>query len=198
MWERSQVKPLARHYGAVVRFLGYDPRPVGDDLPGRLNAIRRRLGLTQAELAARAGFDEGSLCRWESGRRRPSRWMAARVEAILEKLEGEAAASIGAQPVHDGHPDLGQNLTFFDLTRWRRKPPPGLLPEKVATLGDRIRQRRLELGLSQEALGKRFGVGRVTVDRWERGEDSPTPAQMGAVVAYLGSSQSQVRRRNRA
>lgn len=107
--------------------------------------------------------------------------MAARVEAILEQLEREASASAGELPSLDGRPDLCRNLTFFDLTRWRRKLP-GLLSEKLATLGDRIRRRRLELGLSQEALGERFGVGRMTVYRWESGRAVP-PRR---VIAILG------------
>jgi DNA-binding transcriptional regulator YiaG len=57
-WERGHGRPLARHHGAVIRFLGFDPGPAGDSLPARLQTIRRRLGLTQAELAARLGQDE--------------------------------------------------------------------------------------------------------------------------------------------
>jgi transcriptional regulator with XRE-family HTH domain len=146
-----------------VRFLGYDPQSTDDTLASRLRAVRRRLGPTQEQLAARARLDEGSVCRWESGSQHPCRWMAARVDTIVEHLEHEAGESTGIGASHDGRPDLGHDLSFFDLTRWCRKLPPGLLAEKLETLGDRIRSRRLELGLSQEALGTRFGVGRVTV-----------------------------------
>lgn len=38
---------------------------------------------------------------------------------------------------------------------------------------DRLRQRRDELGLSQEALGNAIGVEGMTVSRWERGESLP-------------------------
>ena len=86
MWERGQAKPLARHYGAIVRLLGYDPRPVGDDLPGRVNAIRRRLGFTQAELAARAGLDVQTVQTVEAGRHRPSRKTVGRLEDVLGSL----------------------------------------------------------------------------------------------------------------
>ena len=36
-----------------------------------IKAIRRRLGLTQAEFAHRYGFELGSIRNWEQGRRRP-------------------------------------------------------------------------------------------------------------------------------
>ena len=29
-WERGQARPRPRHYGAIVRFLGHDPEPMGD------------------------------------------------------------------------------------------------------------------------------------------------------------------------
>ena len=35
------------------------------------------------------------------------------------------------------------------------------------TIGQRIAQKRTELGLSQEALGERLGVSRQTVYKWE-------------------------------
>ena len=81
-WERGLVRPLARHYGAIVRFLGYDPVPGGRSLPERLRAARVRLGLTQADFAAKVGLDESSVCRWENRSRQPSRWMVGRVAAI--------------------------------------------------------------------------------------------------------------------
>jgi transcriptional regulator with XRE-family HTH domain len=183
-WERGQARPLPRHYGTIVRFLSYDPERVEDTLAGRLRAVRLRLGLTQEELAIRAGLDEGSVCRWESGSRRPCRWMAARVEAILDRLERDSAKFYEVEVSPHCRPDPISDLSFFDLTRWRRKPPTTLLPGKAATLGDQIRRRRLELGLSQSALGTRFGVGRVTVYRWERG-DSPIPRSHRAEVERL-------------
>ena len=83
MWERGQATPLARHYGAIVRFLGYDPRPAGEDLPGRLNATRRRLGFTQRELAAQLGLDEGTVSDFELGRRRASRRVLRAISRLL-------------------------------------------------------------------------------------------------------------------
>ncbi len=48
-------------------------------VPARVNvkAVRRKLGLTQQEFAARFGFGYDALRDWESGRRQPER--AARV-----------------------------------------------------------------------------------------------------------------------
>ena len=55
--------------------------PGGEDVPARLTtvqvpridvrAVRRRLGLSQSEFAARFGFQPATLRNWEQGRTRP-------------------------------------------------------------------------------------------------------------------------------
>jgi transcriptional regulator with XRE-family HTH domain len=182
LWENGRVRPLPRHFGPIVRFLGYDPEPGDRSLAGRLRAARRRLGLSQADFAARVGLDEGSVCRWEGGSRRPSRWMASRVAVILDRLEsatgaGSADAQVAPPP-----------LTYFDRTRWRRRPPPDLTDGGPISLGDRIRHHRLELGLSQEQLGRRLGVGRNAIRQWERGKSVPHGSRRDAVLDLLERS----------
>jgi transcriptional regulator with XRE-family HTH domain len=159
LWERGLAQPLARHYGAITRFLGYDPTPAGTDLTGRLNAVRRRLGLTLKELAGRTGFDEGSLTRWLNRSRRPSRWMAGRLQAALDRLEGGDGA--------EGLP----GPSFLELTRWKRSVSAGAVP---ATFGERLRRRRLRCGLSMDELARRAGISRAMLYRLERGEREPS------------------------
>jgi DNA-binding XRE family transcriptional regulator len=109
--------------------------------------------------------------------------MTARIAAVLEELDGKVGR-------------LGPPPSYFDLTRWRRSPPIGAL--EPMTLGERIRQRRLELGLSQEGAGQVLGVGRVTLYRWERDESHP-PADRQAVLArFLESRARSPRRRPKA
>ena len=109
--------------------------------------------------------------------------MAGRVAAILDRLEKtSSASSVAASGALELPP-----LTYFDRTCWRRRPPTDLTDGKPKSLGDRLRQRRLELGLSQEQLGRRFGVGRVTLYRWERGACDPPASRRESVTAFLGS-----------
>ena len=149
-----------RRYPAIIAFLGDDAQPPSETLPERLLAIRRRLGLTQADLAARVGQDEHQICRWEKGRLRPHPWIAGRLDLELRALEG--------RPVENS-----PTLSFFDLTRWRRKPPQGIAirPE---TFGDWLRARRLQLGLSMDDLGRRVKTNRGMIYRLDRGKQTPS------------------------
>jgi DNA-binding transcriptional regulator YiaG len=71
-WERNASTPVTRYIPAIIRFLGYDPAPPPTSLPDRLVAVRRKLGLTQREMAERVGVDPCSLRDWESGHHRPT------------------------------------------------------------------------------------------------------------------------------
>ena len=50
--------------------------------------------------------------------------------------------------------------------------------------GNELRELRLQLGLTQEALGKRLGVARVTVARWEL-ELRHIAEPMARLIQYL-------------
>ncbi len=106
--------------------------------------------------------------------------MANRVAAILDRLEIQNASTTTDETYVVPPP-----LTYFDRTRWRRRPPPDLTAGGPTSLGDRIRHRRLELGLSQEQLGRRFGVGRGAIRQWERGKSAPHGSRSNEVLAFL-------------
>jgi transcriptional regulator with XRE-family HTH domain len=88
LWETGRARPLPRHFGRIVRFLGFDPEPGGSDLAGRIRTRRRAEGLTQAELAARLGTDEGTIVDLEHRRRRVSGRVRALANAFMEDLDG--------------------------------------------------------------------------------------------------------------
>ncbi|MGD0156165.1 MAG: helix-turn-helix transcriptional regulator [Terracidiphilus sp.] len=71
-WERNATVPAIRHLPAIIRFLGYDPRPSANSIPDRLAAARRALGLSQRKMAAKLGVDPATLQGWEAGRRQPT------------------------------------------------------------------------------------------------------------------------------
>jgi len=56
------------------------------------------------------------------------------------------------------------------------------MPDKLHT---RIKNRRVELGLSQEILAAACDVGQSTVANWERGGHIPRPGKIGKIAAAL-------------
>ena len=54
------------------------------------------------------------------------------------------------------------------------------------TLGDHLRKRRLDLGLSQVQLAAKVGVGRTTVIKWETNQAQPKLRSIPAIVEFLG------------
>jgi DNA-binding transcriptional regulator YiaG len=71
-WEGYAPTPMTRYIPAVIRFLGYDQTPPPSSLPERLTAARRKLGLTQREMARRPGVDPSTLQGWEAGSHMPT------------------------------------------------------------------------------------------------------------------------------
>lgn len=64
----------------------------------RLRRRRKQLGLSQVDLAHRAGINQGYLSEIERDRRRPKRRM---IDALAAALDMPAAVLIGAGPEHD-------------------------------------------------------------------------------------------------
>lgn len=58
--------------------------------------------------------------------------------------------------------------------------------ERARAVGDRIRARRLERGLSQEELGERSGMHRTYVGQIERGEVMTGWAKLVDIATALG------------
>jgi len=82
-WERDLSEPLAASWPAIEALLGVGLVPERDGLPGRVRAARLRLGLTQEQVAARAGLDPRTIRNVETGRHRPSRGTAEHLREVL-------------------------------------------------------------------------------------------------------------------
>lgn len=59
-------------------------------------------------------------------------------------------------------------------------------PEEPRTLGEHLRKRRLDLGLTQGQVAERFSATVQTVCNWEKGRSQPEPRHYPAVIAFLG------------
>jgi transcriptional regulator with XRE-family HTH domain len=83
-WEKGKTEPVAAQFRPVVVFLGYDPTPTPTTLAERLEATRRLLGVTLAQVARFLGWDPGTLTRYLNGTWRMPPARAEVLEAFLK------------------------------------------------------------------------------------------------------------------
>jgi transcriptional regulator with XRE-family HTH domain len=85
-WEKNYTAPQLYLIPRVIVFLGYDPVEDESDtlsLGERVLRARKRLGMTQKDLARQLGVDPGTLTHWEHGRRRPMPENRAKLESFV-------------------------------------------------------------------------------------------------------------------
>jgi hypothetical protein len=93
-WERGKAKPVASQFRPVVAFLGYDPTPEPQTLAERVEAKRRLLGATFAQVARYLGWDPGTLSRYMNGTWRMSPDRTAVLGAFLSASEEDLAGAL--------------------------------------------------------------------------------------------------------
>lgn len=59
-------------------------------------------------------------------------------------------------------------------------------PDTPKTIPERLKARRLELGLTQERAAEKLGVDESTVGRWERGRRMGDPEQRKRLASFIG------------
>ena len=79
-------------------------------------------------------------------------------------------------------------VAFLPLVRIRltKCPRPKAYCENPQTLGEHVRKRRLELGLTQKQAAKSLGVNPWTELNWETGQHEPPIRSMPAILRFLG------------
>src|SRR6185295_4709226 len=77
-------------------------------------------------------------------------------------------------------------FTSLRLQGPRPRAFPRGYPHSPRTLGQRIRQRRMDRGLTQQTLAYRLGCWYQSVARWEQGLSEPLAARWPAIEAVLG------------
>lgn len=55
-------------------------------------------------------------------------------------------------------------------------------------IGEKIKELRLEHGISQAVLAKNIGVSQKAVDYWERGVNEPKASYVITLVHFFGTS----------
>ena len=66
------------------------------------------------------------------------------------------------------------------------RPLPPAYPQVLATIGDHLRKRRLDLGWLQPELTEQLGVDEGTVTNWELNRTAPGLRFLPRIIALLG------------
>jgi len=159
-WEQGR-SPRVASYPKIVEFLEVDPWPELKTLPQQIQAERYRRGLNIAQAAAVLGVDPSTVWWWEAGRR-PH--LLDHRRRIARFLATESAGTDDSQV-------------------------PALRSEdqaKMQTLGELLRQRRRNLGLTLERTARTLGVNLWTLMNWEHDRRIPTDRYYPALIEFLG------------
>nr|DAY89362.1 MAG TPA: helix-turn-helix domain protein [Caudoviricetes sp.] len=54
------------------------------------------------------------------------------------------------------------------------------------TLGRKIKNQRLNKGLTQTEYGKKFGVGKSNISKWEKGTNKPNNIRLKMIADDMG------------
>jgi transcriptional regulator with XRE-family HTH domain len=156
-WERDR-EPFVTHYPAIVEFLGCEPWSEPKTIPERLLAARRRRGLTIESTAAEFGLEPSTVWWWEAGRKPHRLADRARLEAFM-------GAPVAALPTPDASPQDG---------------------DRVPSIGRLLRERRIELRLTQKQAAVGLHVNEFTLMNWELGRRVPGDRYYPTLISYLG------------
>ena len=77
-------------------------------------------------------------------------------------------------------------LPYVRICLVAKRPPPDGYPRDLKNLGDHIRKRRLDLGLSQKATATLLCVSVGTVYNWEKSLMAPQRRFVSRVHDFLG------------
>ncbi len=77
-------------------------------------------------------------------------------------------------------------MPFYKITLQGEKRPSPNYPKELKSLGDHMRKRRLDLGLTQDEVAVQLGAHRNTLSEWETTGRPPDDKHLGRIYAFLG------------
>lgn len=93
---------------------------------------------------------------------------------------------ISSELMSKGQRNLTDALPFCHFALTGSKPKPSEYPCEFKTIGDHIRQKRLDLGLFQKDVAKMIGFDTTTVFNWETMGRKPNLKAMPKIIEFLG------------
>jgi len=169
-WESGKSRPRRAKLAQVVSLrsmdqtqvdaaLGRGPAPAAVK-SAQLKRLRRKLSLTQAELAKLLEVSAASVAAWEGGKTAPGRDARSAI-ARLRKLDRKEADERLGRTTDSGRAPRGTG---------------GISPAEVKAI-------RKRAGLSQRQLALKLKVSANSVSNWETGRASPRRAALEKLLS---------------
>lgn len=86
-WEKHKAEPTGKFVPRIIKWLGYDPFPVGKTFGEKLRWKRKKAGLTRQGLANQLGLNYGSVEQWERDICRPLPENLRELERVVGPIE---------------------------------------------------------------------------------------------------------------
>ncbi|MDB5081934.1 MAG: helix-turn-helix protein [Chloroflexi bacterium] len=141
-----------------------------------LYSIRMKSGLTQLELAKRAGVNHTTIVHAETGKKQPQLATLLKIVGVLD----EELSKQGTRVTLDNFPDILVN----------NSDDPSKYPGKVKSLNNGLYLLRTKSGMTKEELAARVGVTTVIVRNAETGRVLPSIAILLKLVRVLNDELS--------
>jgi len=77
-------------------------------------------------------------------------------------------------------------LSICKIVLKSKRPNKKPYPRELKTYGDHLRQKRLDLNLSQPQVAKIINVTPDTITNWELNRNEPTLSQIPKIISFLG------------
>ena len=77
-------------------------------------------------------------------------------------------------------------VAILDVHLTAKKLPSKAYPKELATIGDRVRKRRLDLTLTQKEVADIIRVNEMTIVNWELNHCQPLRRNIPKIIDFLG------------
>lgn len=98
---------------------------------------------------------------------------------------GRHSTNLSSGPIQKIRCNLIPALPCLRFERTYPRPDLQKYHKNPKTIGDHIRKRRMDLGLSQSKLGRIFSVSKDCVTNWENGRNTPHISFYPRIISFL-------------
>lgn len=134
----------------------------------KLKMLRKKEGFTQQEVADFFGIQQAVYQKWESGNRKPSyenlSMLACIFDVSIDFLLGD-------------YLEISKE-TFLKLKKEKEE-------EKKNLFSVRLKELRLQHGISQEELAEQIGIKRNSYSDWENGKCKPSYEKLEKIADFF-------------